>query len=701
MKKLLSFCLLVAMLLTVSLLGTALAENLVDIELSTPLNLSDATGARSIGNGAHSGHQTRIVHTSHGDYVAYLSNEIEPSAASTINEFSLIKVENGKAELLYQDYQSYCSSSISIMADDEENAYAVSFTSNKYNKIVGVKDTLMGSVWRIDGKTDQVTGYQATLETPRTESFGYAQAVMDAKNKKIYAFISSGDEPARITWYIFDLRTMQWEKDARSIEIPMRHCYHFIYADGKGGVVLVNQRDHLASAFGHDEIPTAPLWPASYLWDQLDMYCIPNVYGTSFYTYSINVADFSRVKDLDGDGKYTSEEERKTNAYPGALNNHQGDVYLDTSGKLHVLYTITYSRDAWDRSNVEMQQWHEVYDISNLANVRLLSEQRIYFDDYDPNSLGTNVFEFRMAEGLDGTLYLVVQYDDDKAIEENKLQLYQLVERTEGGYDYVRLYKSDMLLPSSRSMSKGYSLSGSRSLSTRDGRIAMIFSSDNPRNGAVDWYYTTFRLPRGQEYTVNVGASPEGAGTVTGGGTYPAKTKVIVSAVPQPGYRFVGWMENGAQISDQASYTFEVAADRQLTAMFESSLAITRQPEDQFVTEGQQASFTVAANVSNVNYQWFIQRNDGRGWRRLDGATGHTYTTSVTELANDGYRYRCEISLGSGPSLVTLTSEEAALHVSPKGEVPKTGDGSHPILWLALVLCGCSGAWLVMKKKRG
>ena len=700
MKKLLSFCLLVAMLMTVGLLGSAMAENLVDIKLSAPLNLSDATGARSIGNGAHSGHQTRIVHTSHGDYIAYLSNEIEPDAASTINEFSLIKVENGKAELLYQDYQSYCTSSINIMADADENTYAVSFTSNKYNKTVGVKETLMGSVWRIDGKTDQVTGYQANLETPRTESFGYAQAVMDARNNKIYAFISSGDEPARITWYIFDLKTLRWEKEARSIEIPMRHCYHFIYADGKGGVVLVNQRDHLASAFGHDEIPTAPIWPASYLWDQLDMYCIPNVYGTSFYTYSINVADFSRVKDLDGDGKYTSEEERKTNAYPGTLNNHQGDAYLDTAGRLHVLYTVSYSRDAYDRSTVDLQQWHKVYDISNFANVRLLSEQRVYLEGFDPNTPEKNVFEFRMAEGRDGTLYLVAQQDDD-ATEENKLQIYQLSERPAGGFDYTRIYKSEPLLPSTRSMSTGYSLSGSRSLSTHDGRIAMIFSSSNRSNGAVDWFYTTFDLPRGQEYTVNVGVSPEGAGTATGGGVYPAKSRVAVSAAAQPGYRFVGWMENGVQVSDQASYTFAVTADRQLTAMYESSLAFTRQPEDQFVTEGQQASFTVAANVSNVAYQWFIQRNDGHGWRRLDGAQSHTYTTSVTEVANDGYRYRCEVSMGSGASLVTLVSDEAALYVSAKGETPKTGDGSHPVLWLALILCGFTGVCLVLNKKRG
>lgn len=700
MKRLLSFCLLAVMLLAVGMLGEALAENLVDINLSTPLNLSDATGARSFGNGAHSGHQTRIVHTSHGDYIAYLSNEVEPDAANTINEFSLIKVQDGRAELLYQDYQSYCTSSINIMADAQENVYAVSFTSNKYNTTVGVKDTLMGSVWRIDGKTDQVTGYQATLETPRTESFGYAQGVMDAQNKKIYAFISSGDEPARITWYIFDIKTLRWEKTARSIEIPMRHCYHYIYADGKGGVVLVNQRDHLASAFGHDEIPTAPIWPASYLWDQLDMYCIPNLYATGFYTYSINVADFSRVKDLDGDGKYTSEEERKTNAYPGTLNNHQGDAYLDTAGKLHVLYTVSYTRDAYDRSTVELQQWHKVYDISNLANVRLLSEQRVYLEGFDPAKPEANVFEFRMAEGRDGTLYLVVQQDDN-ATEENKLQIYQLSDRPEGGYDYTRIYKSEALLPASRSMSTGYSLSGSRSLSTHDGRIAMIFSSSNRSTGAVDWFYTTFDLPRGQEYTVDVAVSPEGAGTVTGGGVYPAKNRVVVSAAPQPGYRFVGWMENGVQLSDQAAYTFEVTSDRHLTALFESTLAFTRQPEDQYVTEGQQASFTVAANVSNVTYQWYIQRNDGRGWRRLDGAQSHTYTTSVVALANEGYRYRCEVSLGSGASRVALMSDEAALHVSAKGNVPKTGDSTRPFLWLTLILCGCAGGFLVLKKKRG
>ena len=65
--------------------------------------------------------------------------------------------------------------------------------------------------------------------------------------------------------------------------------------------------------------------------------------------------------------------------------------------------------------------------------------------------------------------------------------------------------------------------------------------------------------------TVTAGAG----GTVTGGGTYEVGSTVTVTATPSSGrYYFVRWMENGTEVSRDASYTFPLTADRTLTAEF-------------------------------------------------------------------------------------------------------------------------------------
>lgn len=61
----------------------------------------------------------------------------------------------------------------------------------------------------------------------------------------------------------------------------------------------------------------------------------------------------------------------------------------------------------------------------------------------------------------------------------------------------------------------------------------------------------------------------EVGGTVGGGGIYADGTTVTVTATPNSGYHFVRWTENGAEVSRDASYTFPLTADRNLTAEFD------------------------------------------------------------------------------------------------------------------------------------
>ena len=82
--------------------------------------------------------------------------------------------------------------------------------------------------------------------------------------------------------------------------------------------------------------------------------------------------------------------------------------------------------------------------------------------------------------------------------------------------------------------------------------------------------------------------------------------------------------------------------------------AVTAQPKSVSVTVGDTAKFEVAATGTDVTYQWQIDRNDGKGFVNITGATGATYTTGVTDRGCNGFKYQCVLSNAAG-SVTTAT----------------------------------------------
>ena len=74
---------------------------------------------------------------------------------------------------------------------------------------------------------------------------------------------------------------------------------------------------------------------------------------------------------------------------------------------------------------------------------------------------------------------------------------------------------------------------------------------------------------------ITVTADPTEGGTVAGGGTYEKNTSVTVTATANDGYKFVGWYENGNEVSTAASYTFTATEARELTAKFVKLYTVT------------------------------------------------------------------------------------------------------------------------------
>jgi uncharacterized repeat protein (TIGR02543 family) len=75
----------------------------------------------------------------------------------------------------------------------------------------------------------------------------------------------------------------------------------------------------------------------------------------------------------------------------------------------------------------------------------------------------------------------------------------------------------------------------------------------------------------GTSYVVSLLSNPLAGGTTTGGGTFNSGSLVTVFAIPNSGFTFTNWTENGNQVSTNSSYQFTITGDRTLTANFSSS----------------------------------------------------------------------------------------------------------------------------------
>ena len=507
MKKLLSYLLAAVMVLSTGF-SSVYAEDVPSTPtpaLSQPLKLTPST----CGNGTHSGHQTRIVHTSHGDYAAYLSDEIysKDGGNSYFNELSIVKIQDGKQKLLFQDYVSYDSSSISIFADKNENVYAATLVSNKWGSQYGANV----AIWAVDTETDEVNGHIANIPfaKPAKGGYGYAQPVINDQTGKIYALFSGGDYPNAgvIAWFTFDLATQQWDSTCHYIDIDARHCYHHAFASGSG-ICLVTQRDVLATNYGYPEVTRGggnTWWPADYVWDQEDLYMITDMTAdNAFSSVPVAEADYSKLSK--GSTSYTIEE-RQTRLYPA---NKVYDTYLDGS-ELHVVGDTRWYTGAYDRKNREGHIWHRVFDVSNPSNVKLLQDNELtVFEGYETSPKEgyfiSNSYSPWLIRGADGTFYIAGMRSDNSLKETGetdsdgfvttkvpnnvigKLQLIQLDGNAQSGYTYTRAYVSDSL----GDTDGGFSVASGRSHSAEDGTLAMIYTV----GGKKDWFYVTMELPK-------------------------------------------------------------------------------------------------------------------------------------------------------------------------------------------------------------
>ena len=91
----------------------------------------------------------------------------------------------------------------------------------------------------------------------------------------------------------------------------------------------------------------------------------------------------------------------------------------------------------------------------------------------------------------------------------------------------------------------------------------------------------------------------------------------------------------------------------------EGTIAITQDPVNVTVNQGQTASFTVVSTVTNtstMNYQWQKKEYGTQTWSNIIGANQATYLTNPTTQADDSDEYRVAITAAGATPVYSLSA---------------------------------------------
>lgn len=203
-----------------------------------------------------------------------------------------------------------------------------------------------------------------------------------------------------------------------------------------------------------------------------------------------------------------------------------------------------------------------------------------------------------------------------------------------------------------------------------------------------------FKAPAVATYTVSFLANGGSGEMEAATGISGLYTLPVCGFTAPTGKIFKGWaLEQDGEVLNTP---YLVGADMTLYAIWADA------PKPQFtaptvaalveVNEGENGTMTVAANDATA-YQWYINRNDGRGYVKIDGAVGSSYVTSAVQPENDGYTYYCVASNAYA------ATQSATFTLKVKAVLPKTGDGAPLAAWCALLAASAIGMMVIRRKR--
>lgn len=152
-------------------------------------------------------------------------------------------------------------------------------------------------------------------------------------------------------------------------------------------------------------------------------------------------------------------------------------------------------------------------------------------------------------------------------------------------------------------------------------------------------------------YTVDLQVSPENTGTVSGAGVVQKDMTVTVSADPADGYRLKNWQKSNTAVSAENNYTFKVAGNTSLKAVFEEGQVFGR--------DWTVSNLPVVASWSCVydGSKYVAVNNKGTGATSADGLTWTAFNLPSVSSKNVSYSNIREIAYYNGVYIIPFYHE--------------------------------------------
>ncbi len=362
------------------------------------------------GVGAHGGHETRIVRTENGTYATYIttatgeSSEEHPLWFQGVATFSVVKITADGFHVIFTDEfpqaAGSCTPNVINAGDGKVYVTIICDDKDRYMSTMGTDEFTNGvwlAVYEIDTATDTVTAPEApTLIDHETTPFqdhgyGYTQPILDKEHGKLYAVTCGGEAPGYIAWFIYDLETKTWDPECYTVELFTRRCYINGYPDGKGGFTMVIERcapvTALKEALGFDFQQTS-----GYVWDALYLMHIADPTVEEVTVDTVICEPHYTAEGYKGNGR---------NRFDNATHYGTGGcTYLDTEGKLHVIYSQSVGNEG------KTTVYNAIYDLEgNELYKNALPTTLVPKNGGRPSYSG-----FAMTQGPDGTFYVFFFY---------------------------------------------------------------------------------------------------------------------------------------------------------------------------------------------------------------------------------------------------------------------------------------------------
>lgn len=184
----------------------------------------------------------------------------------------------------------------------------------------------------------------------------------------------------------------------------------------------------------------------------------------------------------------------------------------------------------------------------------------------------------------------------------------------------------------------------------------------------VLWPY----IPDIPEYVITATAGEHGKISPSGDVYVYDYNDQTFEITPDEGYEIDTLKVDGKAVDITTSYTFKIVdTNHTIEATFKQTApkppveelpTIHTQPQSASVKAGEQAVFSITASGSGVNFRWQVDKNDGNGFVDIAGADTTDYKIDVTDVAYNGYKYRCVLSNSAG----AVTTDIATLTVTEK-----------------------------------